>query len=186
MRCTVQLLQWQHLYCWSSFTVLIHTCQLWICTFMKFFLLIYAGDQHTLSLSWTSLNHDVSFLLRRIWSLCSNPVPWLYLLIPLYTLMSFHVLCNVSYSDFHQKQAAKKALMRKALDKNPDEFYFKMIRTRMEVNLVFYLSLTYIYVYSTIVDWFHTAEKQLTWSLFSAEFYTLHNLAYVLYVKLKF
>lgn len=34
--------------------------------------------------------------------------------------------------DFHQKQSAKKALMRKALDKNPDEFYFKMIRTRME------------------------------------------------------
>jgi len=40
-------------------------------------------------------------------------------------------------SDFHQKQAAKKALMRKALDKNPDEFYFKMIRTHMEVNLLF-------------------------------------------------
>ena len=36
-------------------------------------------------------------------------------------------------SDFHQKQAAKKALMKKALDKNPDEFYFKMIRTHLEV-----------------------------------------------------
>lgn len=42
-------------------------------------------------------------------------------------------------SDFHQKQAAKKALMKKALDKNPDEFYFKMIRTRMEVDLLFCL-----------------------------------------------
>jgi len=42
-------------------------------------------------------------------------------------------------SDFHKKQAAKKALMKKALDKNPDEFYFKMIRTRMEVDLLFYL-----------------------------------------------
>jgi len=78
--------------------------------------------------------------------------------------MSFHVLCNVSLcSDFHQKQAAKKALMRKALDKNPDEFYFKMIRTRMEVNLLFYLSLIYIYVYLTIVDRsLDTTEKQLT------------------------
>jgi len=46
----------------------------------------------------------------------------------------FHFL-YVCVSDFHQKQAAKKALMKKALDKNPDEFYFKMIRTRMEVIL---------------------------------------------------
>jgi len=42
------------------------------------------------------------------------------------------------FSDFHQKQAAKKALMKKALDKNPDEFYFKMIRTRMEVSVLFH------------------------------------------------
>jgi len=34
--------------------------------------------------------------------------------------------------DYHKKQAIKKLLMRKALDKNPDEFYFKMVRTRME------------------------------------------------------
>jgi U3 small nucleolar RNA-associated protein 11 len=34
--------------------------------------------------------------------------------------------------DFHKKQEIKKVLMRKALDKNPDEFYFKMIRTRMK------------------------------------------------------
>jgi len=46
----------------------------------------------------------------------------------------------ICYSDFHQKQAAKKALMRKALDKNPDEFYFKMIRTRMEVKSLILLS----------------------------------------------
>ena len=50
-------------------------------------------------------------------------------------------------SDFHQKQAAKKSLMKKALDKNPDEFYFKMIRTRIEVlvNSVYYLLFT-IYI----------------------------------------
>ena len=47
--------------------------------------------------------------------------------------------CVCVCSDFHQKQAAKKALMKKALDKNPDEFYFKMIRTRMEVDLLFCL-----------------------------------------------
>jgi len=50
---------------------------------------------------------------------------------------SFHLLhVDLIYSDFHQKQAAKKALMKKALDKNPDEFYFKMIRTHMEVYLL--------------------------------------------------
>lgn len=50
---------------------------------------------------------------------------------------SFNLLhVHLIYSDFHQKQAAKKALMKKALDKNPDEFYFKMIRTHMEVYLL--------------------------------------------------
>jgi len=54
-----------------------------------------------------------------------------------FMVASFNLLhVHLIYSDFHQKQAAKKALMKKALDKNPDEFYFKMIRTRMEVYLL--------------------------------------------------
>lgn len=34
--------------------------------------------------------------------------------------------------DYQRKQNTLKALKRKALDKNPDEFYFKMVRTRLE------------------------------------------------------
>lgn len=35
--------------------------------------------------------------------------------------------------DYHKKQNALRALQKKALDKNPDEFYFKMINTRLKV-----------------------------------------------------
>ncbi|XP_040442102.1 probable U3 small nucleolar RNA-associated protein 11 isoform X2 [Falco naumanni] len=34
--------------------------------------------------------------------------------------------------DYHKKQNALRALHKKALDKNPDEFYFKMIRTELQ------------------------------------------------------
>ena len=37
---------------------------------------------------------------------------------------------------FHKKERTLKALKRKALDKNPDEFYFKMVRTRLKVGLL--------------------------------------------------
>ncbi|KAK2192494.1 hypothetical protein NP493_29g05003 [Ridgeia piscesae] len=33
---------------------------------------------------------------------------------------------------FHKKERTLKVLKRKALDKNPDEFYFKMVRTRLK------------------------------------------------------
>jgi len=36
-------------------------------------------------------------------------------------------------SDYHKKQNALRALQKKALDKNPDEFYFKMIRAELQV-----------------------------------------------------
>lgn len=38
-----------------------------------------------------------------------------------------------SPSDYHKKQNALRALQKKALDKNPDEFYFKMIRAELKV-----------------------------------------------------
>ena len=37
---------------------------------------------------------------------------------------------------FHKKERTLKVLKRKALDKNPDEFYFKMVRTCLKVSLV--------------------------------------------------
>lgn len=37
------------------------------------------------------------------------------------------------FSDFHQKQDTIKALKRKALDKNPLEFYFNMVNSKIEV-----------------------------------------------------
>lgn len=38
-------------------------------------------------------------------------------------------------SDYRKKQNALRALQKKALDKNPDEFYFKMIRTELRVRI---------------------------------------------------
>ncbi|NXP03016.1 UTP11 protein, partial [Thinocorus orbignyianus] len=35
-------------------------------------------------------------------------------------------------ADYHKKQNALRALQKKALDKNPDEFYFKMIRAELQ------------------------------------------------------
>lgn len=37
--------------------------------------------------------------------------------------------------DYRKKQNALRALQKKALDKNPDEFYFKMIRTQLRVRI---------------------------------------------------
>ena len=42
----------------------------------------------------------------------------------------YFVLC---FSDFQRKKKTLKALKRKALDRNPDEFYFNMVNTRLEV-----------------------------------------------------
>lgn len=43
--------------------------------------------------------------------------------------------CRVALrcSDYHRKQDVLRALRKKALDKNPDEFYFKMTRVKLEV-----------------------------------------------------
>ena len=38
--------------------------------------------------------------------------------------------------DHQKKQSTLTALKRKALDKNPDEFYFKMVRTGLKVTLL--------------------------------------------------
>lgn len=43
------------------------------------------------------------------------------------------VLLCLPPRDYHKKQNALRALQKKALDKNPDEFYFKMIRTQLKV-----------------------------------------------------
>ena len=37
------------------------------------------------------------------------------------------------FSDYHKKQNTLSALRKKALDKNPDEFYYKMINTQLQV-----------------------------------------------------
>lgn len=37
------------------------------------------------------------------------------------------------HSDYHKKQNTLNALRKKAMDKNPDEFYFKMINTQLKV-----------------------------------------------------
>lgn len=38
-------------------------------------------------------------------------------------------------SDYHKKKNTLAALRKKALDKNPDEFYFKMISSQLQVRL---------------------------------------------------
>ena len=40
------------------------------------------------------------------------------------------------FSDYHRKEKTLKALKKKALDKNPDEFYFNMVRSQTEVCVV--------------------------------------------------
>lgn len=37
------------------------------------------------------------------------------------------------YSDYHRKQNTLSALRKKALEKNPDEFYYKMISSQLQV-----------------------------------------------------
>lgn len=45
------------------------------------------------------------------------------------------MLLLLFYSDYHKKQNTLAALRKKALDKNPDEFYFKMISSQLQVRL---------------------------------------------------
>lgn len=39
------------------------------------------------------------------------------------------------YSDYHRKQNTLSALRKKALEKNPDEFYYKMISSQLQVKV---------------------------------------------------
>lgn len=39
------------------------------------------------------------------------------------------------FSDYHKKQNVLKALRKKALERNPDEFYFKMTRMQLQVRV---------------------------------------------------
>lgn len=47
------------------------------------------------------------------------------------------------YSDYHRKQNTIKALKRKALDKNPDEFYFNMVKTQKVVCVHYFHHASY-------------------------------------------
>lgn len=48
-----------------------------------------------------------------------------------------------SYSDFQKKRDVIKDLKRKALEKNPDEFYFNMAKTQFKVVYLIYIDVYY-------------------------------------------
>lgn len=41
--------------------------------------------------------------------------------------------CHLEYSNYHKKQNTLTALRKKAAEKNPDEFYYKMVSTQLQV-----------------------------------------------------
>ena len=43
-------------------------------------------------------------------------------------------LFNLLFSDYRKKQEYLRALRKKALEKNPDEFYYKMTRVKLQVS----------------------------------------------------
>lgn len=47
--------------------------------------------------------------------------------------LTLSLLLFPPHSDYHRKQNTLNALRKKALDKNPDEFYFKMISSQLKV-----------------------------------------------------
>lgn len=47
-------------------------------------------------------------------------------------------------SDYHKKQNTLAALRKKALDKNPDEFYFNMISSQLQVRYLKYFSAKHL------------------------------------------
>lgn len=51
-----------------------------------------------------------------------------------FNVKPFFFVCLFS-SDYHKKQNTLAALRKKALEKNPDEFYFKMISSQLQVRL---------------------------------------------------
>ena len=60
------------------------------------------------------------------------------------------------FRDHQRKRNTLKALKRKALDKNPDEFYFKMVNTRMEVSTK---NQTFLVNHSGV----NSEERDLSW-----------------------